>query len=485
MKKKMWHCKYCGNKQSLEITKCSNCGTDLVVYGDIILVDNKKEAEAVKPDNGGMNNGGYDGGMNNFGNNAGGYNDDTVDVGNNAGGYSGDMNNGGYDSGMYSAGNNDYGNNGGFNGGMNHVGNNSGGYNGGFNTGMNPPDGGGGNNGDSGKKGLIAIIAVLLVAVLSVAAVLGINMNKSKDNEDDYTKRTSQTTTTKPTTTKPTTTKPTTQPVAKGQIPNFAAFAGDHITNYENNIKVDGESVYFSGYEMEKALCVYVLWEYLELLMVDYDFNFTSDEMFYDDDGDLALVGQYIGTLDVEGITYTLDDGTVYRGEIILFVDNDYSATESRILMYYDDSFTVCPTGERTTVAVYDPNAAVLPDYEEFSDGRATVYYSEYDAEEDIYTFQYEVNASDYGSVLDEYVDLIEDNYSYSENNSYDDQSWIGFAYTGTEDVSGITTTFTDGSEFSGNAVTIDVDYYEDCIIVEICYVGDIELVHPIYMYEG
>ena len=166
-------------------------------------------------------------------------------------------------------------------------------------------------------------------------------------------------------------------------------------------------------------------------------------------------------------------------------MSNNESTGYTTVIMLYDDDFTVWNTRERADIDTYDANAAVLPDYAEFSDGRATVYYSEYDEEEDIYRVEYEVNPSDYEKVLDEYVDLLEDTYSYSINNSYDDQSWIGLSYTGTESVSAMTTTFTDGSKYYDDAVTIDVDYYEDCTIVEICYVGDIELAEPLYIYDS
>ena len=49
MKKKMWHCKYCGNTQDAHEPVCRGCGNDLVIYGDIVFTDTP-QAPASKMD---------------------------------------------------------------------------------------------------------------------------------------------------------------------------------------------------------------------------------------------------------------------------------------------------------------------------------------------------------------------------------------------------------------------------------------------------
>ena len=482
MKKKMWHCKYCGNTQDASEPICRSCGNDLVIYGDIIFEEQGgvTQEQPVSPTYiaDPWQNGNYEGAPQYQQGNNGGV--PPYQQGNNGGvpPYQ-QGNNGGVPS--YQQGNN---------GGVPpyQQGNNGGvpPYQQGNNGSVSPyqqygSDAGNGKSG--GKKGIIALIAVLLVAAVSVAAVFLLTGDKkNKDNTTEkYDYPSSSTTTTKPTTTAPTTSAPS-PAKEKGKLPDFGTFAAGHTVSSSKNNTIEGKTIRYSRYEVKPEKSIDVAWDYIELLRT-YDFEFMSDNAFIDDDY-IVIVGQYDGTADVDGITYTLDDGTVYEGEIIITIDNSQDSKDV-VTVFYDDDFELCTPSRKTTVTVFDANAAVLPDYAKFSDGRATVYYSEYDEEEDIYRVEYEVNPSDYEGVLDEYVDLLEDTYSYSINNSYDDQSWIGLSYTGTESVSAMTTTFTDGSKYYDDAVTIDVDYYEDCTIVEICYVGDIELAEPLYIYDS
>ncbi len=476
MKKKMWHCKYCGNTQDASEPICRSCGNDLVIYGDIIFEEQGgvTQEQPVSPTYiaDPWQNGNYEGVSPYQQGNNGGV--PPYQQGNNGGvpPYQ-QGNNGGVPP--YQQGNN---------GGVPP-------YQQGNNGGVSPyqqygSDAGNGKSG--GKKGIIALIAVLLVAAVSVAAVFLLTGDKKKkDNTTEkYDYPSCSTTTTKPTTTKPTTTAPTTsEPAQKAYIPEFACYAEDYVISYQSKQKMDGKNFYSSTYTLDSDLCYDVVADYMAFLMSeDYCFEFSTDEFFSDSASDVAAIGHYTGPADVDEITYE-SEGNEYSGELFIFMSNNESTGYTTVIMLYDDDFTVWNTRERADIDTYDANAAVLPDYAEFSDGRATVYYSEYDEEEDIYRVEYEVNPSDYEKVLDEYVDLLEDTYSYSINNSYDDQSWIGLSYTGTESVSAMTTTFTDGSKYYDDAVTIDVDYYEDCTIVEICYVGDIELAEPLYIYDS
>ena len=311
MKKKMWHCKYCGNTQDASEPICRSCGNDLVIYGDIIFEEQGgvTQEQPVSPT----------------------YIADPWQNGN-YGGVSPYQqgNNGGVSP--YQQGNpyQQYGNN-------------------------------AGNGKSGGKKGIIALIAVFLVAAVSVAAVFLLTGDKKKkDNTTEkYDYPSSSTTTTKPTTTKPTTTAPTTtrptttKPAQKAYIPEFAYYAEDYVISYQINQKMSGKDFYSSTYILDSDLCYDVVADYMAFLMSGtYCIDFLSDEFFSDSASDVAVVGHYTGTADVDEITYE-SDGNEYSGELYIFMKNDESTGYTTVIMLYDDNFTVLETSERADIDIY------------------------------------------------------------------------------------------------------------------------------------
>jgi len=473
MKKKMWHCKYCGNTQDAKDSVCRICGNDLVIYGDVVFEENEdegnnKEIPTMIADLWQTGD-----------NNVTPSQQQDMNYNNVTSSYQQDMN---YNNNTpsYQQGNN---------GGVSP-------YQQGNNGGVSPYQqyGSDADNGKSGgKKGIIALIAVFLVAAVSVAAVFLLTGDKKKkDNTTEkydypsYSTTTTKPTTTKPTTTAPTTTRPTTtKPAQKAYIPEFAAYAEEYVISYNSQQKMDGKNFYSSTYTLDSDLCYDVVADYMAFLMSeDYCFEFSTDEFFSDSASDVAAVGHYTGTADVDEITYE-SDGNEYSGELFIFMSNNESTGYTTVIMLYDDDFTVWNTRERADIDTYDANAAVLPDYEQFANGRATVYDSEYDSAEGIYTVWYkEETTAGMSGILTWYKELLDEKYAYDEENYYGDMDWFGYSYNGTEDVSEFTTTFSDGKAFYGNSVTIRAHSYQYYVLIEISYVDEIELVSPLYTYD-
>lgn len=304
------------------------------------------------------------------------------------------------------------------------------------------------NSKKSPQKLLIAICAVLGVVVIAFICILLIPERP-----------TSTETTTSSQETTASSAETTTLPAQKSDdtvFPDFLEFANGYASV---ETKENKEYLTKITYEVNVSDASVIMEEYVDLLLRDYAFK----ELYKD--ARKSFHGfEYTGTenLDTFYLTFSTGEADEEKYTDLNFSINNYNENNTEyIIICYSSPLTVESTTERTSYNNTQVSSLSIPDFEIFANGNATETKSVTNSNNNLIHVYFEIKDE---TVINQYIELLEQNYNFEmiyDNKLY---NWKGFKYTGTEKSDTFSTVLKDidGNQVNYENINLSIYVYDD-----------------------
>lgn len=247
-------------------------------------------------------------------------------------------------------------------------------------------------------------------------------------------------------------------------IPDFLNFANGYASqdSYEYTEETGLKHIY---YLVNEDAVMTVFDEYVELLCTEYAYKLINEDEYYDWYG-----FEFVGTGVVGKFYNEFPSGAKYHNNSVSLQFHDYTNGNYELELTISELIDIVKTDKRTTYS--EENTAVFPDFEDFAGGYATLI----DTEERSYVkiLNYELDVEyDYAttSFMNEYCNLILEDYHFDEIYVGKKTKWRAFKYTGDKAVTDFYSTFGSGDE-KYDDINFDIYVYteDEKVMVEICH---------------